>query len=415
MMPIINKSKELDKEFNKYKDIFSKPQFRHFVNYSTGLILQEKQFTINSINKLFVNEDSLRNQSSLNRFFKNSPWDEKALSIKRLRQLNNATARTKKTGFIILDDSCLPKTGSHMEAVGSHWSASENKTVFGHNMVSLHYTDEEKQYPLLPAIYRKREHCKKDTFKTKIDIAIELITDAVKQGLVKAKTCLFDAWYLSKKLIDHIVSLGLIWITRVSSKRNFLYNQDYTSIKTFITFDLKREQLTTETKINNEQRYFSYSIITTLSKIGKVKLLFVCDDPQDKTKKIICLATDKIELSDEQIIKRYLLRSTIDSFYRDAKQFLGLGGYMVRHVKGVVRHLHLVFFAYSLLETLRLKKSIISWLKDKINTVAKLCQFACLCYGRQVRNIFIRNLIKWSHSLFRRNVPIYKVLTMLRV
>lgn len=408
MMPIINKSKELDKEFNKYKDIFSKPQFRHFVSYSTGLILQEKQFTINSINKLFVNEDAIRNQSSLNRFFKNSPWDEKALSIKRLRQLNNnPTTRTKETGFIILDDSCLPKTGSHMEAVGSHWSASENKTVFGHNMVSLRYTDQEKQYPLLPAFYRKKEHCKKHTFKTKIDIAVELITDAVKQGLAKAKTCLFDAWYLSKKLIDHIVSLGLSWITRVSNKRNFLYNQDYTSIKTFITFDLKREQLATETKINDEQRYFSYSIITTLSKTGKVKLVFVCDDPQDKTKEISCLATNKIELSDEQIIRRYLLRSTIDSFYRDAKQFLGLGGYMVRHVKGVVRHLHLVFFAYSLLETLRLKKSIISWLKDKINTIAKLCQF--------VRNIFVRNLLKWSYSLFRRNVPIYKVLTMLRL
>lgn len=185
MIPIINNSKELDIEFNKYKDIFSKPQFRHFSSYCTGLILQEKQFTINSINKLFINEDFQRNQSSLNRFFKNSPWDEEAFSIKRLRQLNNdAKTRTKETGYLILDDSCLPKTGSHMEAIGSHWSASENKTVFGHNMVSLHYIDEDKEYPLLPAFYRKKEHSKKDTFKTKIDIAIGLLTDAVKKGLL---------------------------------------------------------------------------------------------------------------------------------------------------------------------------------------------------------------------------------------
>lgn len=408
MIPIINNSKELNVEFDKYKDIFSKPQFRHFSSYCTGLILQEKQFTINSINKLFVDEDNSRDQSSLNRFFKDSPWDEKALSIKRLRQLNsNAKTKTKESGYLILDDSCLPKTGFHMEAVGTHWSASENKTVFGHNMVSLHYIDEEKEYPLLPAFYRKKEHCKKDTFKTKIDIAMGLISDGVKGGLVKAKTCLFDAWYLSKKLVGHIVSLGLNWITRVSSKRNFLYNQDYNSIHSFITFDLQRSQLKTQTKISDDKSYYSYSFITTLSKIGTVKLVFVCDDPEDKTKDIICLSTNQTGLFDEQIIRRYLLRSRIDSFYRDAKQFLGLGGYMVRHVKGVVRHLHLVFFAYSLLETLRLKKNSVSWLKDKINTVAKLCQF--------VRNIFIRNLIKWSHSLFRRKVPIYKVLAMLNL
>lgn len=408
MIPIINNCRELGEEFNKYKDIFSRPQFRHFSSYCTGLILQEKQFTINSINKLFVNEDSRKDQSSLNRFFKNSPWDEEALSVKRLRQLNsNTKTKTKESGYLIIDDTCLPKTGSHMEAVGSHWSASENKTVFGHNMVSLHYIDEDKEYPLIPAFYRKKEHCKKDTFKTKIDIAIELITDAVEKGLVKAKTCLFDAWYLSKELIGHILSLGLNWITRVSSKRNFLYSQNYTSIHSFITFDLQRSQLNTQTKISDDRSYYSYSIITMLSKIGRVKLVFVCEDPEDKTKEIVCLSTNQIALSDEQIIKRYLLRSRIDSFYRDAKQFLGLGGYMVRHVKGVVRHLHLVFFAYSLLETLRLRKNVISWLKDKINTIAKLCQF--------VRNIFIRNLLKWSHSLFRRKVPIYKVLAMLNL
>jgi len=408
MMPIINRCNELDKEFNKYKDVFSKPQFRHFSSYCTGLVLQEKQFTINSINKLFVNEDSVRDQSSLNRFFKNSPWDEEALSINRLRQLNsNARTRTKESGYIILDDTCLPKTGSHMEYAGRHWSTSENRTVFGHNMVSLHYIDEDKQYPLLPAFYRKKQHCQKTTFKTKIDIAIKLLTDAVKKGLIKAKTCLFDGWYMSKRVTEHLAGLGLNWITRVDSKRLFLYNQEYSSVHSFITFDLKPNQLKNQITLGTDKTCFSHSMITKLSKIGKVKLVFVCDDPQDKTTEILCLASSQIELSDEQIIKRYHLRCSIDSFYRDAKQFLGLGGYMVRHVKGVVRHLHLVFFAYSLLETLRLRKNIISWLKDKINTIAKLCQF--------VRNIFITNLIKWSYSLFRRKVPIYKVLAMLKV
>lgn len=408
MIPIINNCKELDKEFHKYKDVFSKPQLRHFTNYCTGLVLQEKHFTINSINKLFVSENSTKDQSSLNRFLKNSPWSESALSIKRLRQLNNSSkTRTKESGYIILDDSSIPKTGSHMEAAGLHWSASENRAIFGHNMVSLHYADDDKEYPLLPQLYRKKEHYKKAIFKTKIDMATELLTDAVKKGLVKAKTCLFDSWYLSKKLVTHILSLGLNWITRVSKQRSFRYNNQYTNLYGYMTFDLKRNQLKTKTGISKNENYFSYSFIANLSKIGKVKLVFASENPQDKTIPIVCLASNQVELSDEQIITRYLLRTKIDSFYRDAKQFLGLGGYMVRHVKGVVRHLHLVFFAYSLLETLRLRKNIMSWLKDRITTIGKVCQF--------VRNIFTKNLIKWAHSLFRRKVPVYKVLAMLKI
>ena len=40
----------------------------------------------------------------------------------------------------------------------------------------------------------------------------------------------------------------------------------------------------------------------------------------------------------------------IEGFHRDAKQTLGLEDYQVRKIKGVKRHIAMVFFAYVLLQ-----------------------------------------------------------------
>ena len=86
LLPIINnRPKAILEELENYKDVFSKPQFSHFSNYVTGLILEDKQFTINSISSLF--EDA-KDQSLLNRFFLSNAWDEEELTLARVKRLD---------------------------------------------------------------------------------------------------------------------------------------------------------------------------------------------------------------------------------------------------------------------------------------------------------------------------------------
>ena len=64
-----------------------------------------------------------------------------------------------------------------------------------------------------------------------------------------------------------------------------------------------------------------------------------------------------------------------EGFYRDSKQVLDLGKYMMRNLAGVVRHLHLEFLAYTILETLILKgNSLFDWLKDKVLSTGERCK-----------------------------------------
>jgi hypothetical protein len=48
----------------------------------------------------------------------------------------------------------------------------------------------------------------------------------------------------------------------------------------------------------------------------------------------------------KRILQTYAMRWSIEGFHRDAKQSLGLDEYQVRKIKGVRRHIAMVFFAY---------------------------------------------------------------------
>ena len=84
------------------------------------------------MNKLFLEN---KDQSSLNRFLAESPWDVDELTTKRMKVIDqNPKTRTKEEGVIILDDTVNPKTGKKMEGVGWHHynnPSNDKKFTFG--------------------------------------------------------------------------------------------------------------------------------------------------------------------------------------------------------------------------------------------------------------------------------------------
>ncbi|PZO45736.1 MAG: hypothetical protein DCF14_24630, partial [Phormidesmis priestleyi] len=61
------------------------------------------------------------------------------------------------------------------------------------------------------------------------------------------------------------------------------------------------------------------------------------------------LVTNRTDWSAKQTLSMYLQRWTIETFYRDGKQLLGLDQYRVRAMSAMQSHWCLVFVAYSLL------------------------------------------------------------------
>jgi len=64
---------------------------------------------------------------------------------------------------------------------------------------------------------------------------------------------------------------------------------------------------------------------------------------------ILGLVTDDPKLSASQMIRTYDNRWSIEVFFKDTKQLLGLGQYQNLSIEAAVTHLHLVCLAYALL------------------------------------------------------------------
>jgi len=138
--------------------------------------------------------------------------------------------RWKKRGIGIIDDTIIEKTGKHIEGTGKFFDHGKGRFVWGHSIVSLHFADHKTSYALDYRHYVKKGE---PGFRTKIELAKDLITEGIEKMQLPAFTFIGDAWYLYKDLVDHIESYKRLWIFASKSDRLVLVNRRYMRISEY--------------------------------------------------------------------------------------------------------------------------------------------------------------------------------------
>jgi len=146
MFPIVELP-EIVKHYTPwFAPVFSDEALIQFQRYITGLIVSENK-TIEGINRLMVYES--RNQSSLNRLLTATPYSERMLNQQRLALLAGLPdTRLKKKGVLSIDDTHLTHYGANFEKIANLWDPVERRYTWAHNLVTLHYSDEQTDYPV---------------------------------------------------------------------------------------------------------------------------------------------------------------------------------------------------------------------------------------------------------------------------
>ena len=130
-----------------FKDVFSPEALIEFERYISGLIVSENK-TVDGINRLFIHES--RNQSSLNRLLTESPYSLEALNQARLAVLASLPGtQMKPKGVFSVDDTLLTHYGQDFEQIAKLWDHVSGSYVWAHNLVTIHYSDDETDYPVL--------------------------------------------------------------------------------------------------------------------------------------------------------------------------------------------------------------------------------------------------------------------------
>jgi SRSO17 transposase len=388
-------------------------QVENAMRYLTGLIAMPERKNVSSINRSFV---EYRNQASMNNFITDSTWDDEEFHRSVIQMVKDEIAKQGiKHGTLIVDDTFLEKTGEEIEGVGWYWDHSQNKSILAHNLVSTHYVTGRFHIPLDLEIYVKRKDCTdKKEFRTKVEIAKELVEKAVGYGL-PIDVVVFDSWYMSETLTTCIKEKGIeAYVSEEKGDRIML--SDDSKTETNLSEWAKTipresfEPVEVRTAILAEKKTF-YAFCTSVRMKHldgtKVKLVVSYKDKDlDAGKEGPSFYVTNMRFwESKKILQTQAMRWPIEGFHRDAKQSLGLEDYQVRKIKGIKRHIAMVFFAYVLLQLGSGFDRIMENIKANLRTIGSRCRLA----GTEVLSSLIRFVVKMAH----RDMDARKIMDLL--
>ena len=361
-LPIIEIPKELRKSLEIYRDIFTKPQFSHFKNLITGLIVSDNK-TIQEINDCFGE----KNQSSLNRFMTCSDWDEKEVEQVRMNQIKR---KNLSKGFMIVDPTMLHKTGKHMEKANYHYSGTTKEKEWGHLLVNSLFCNEEISFPINADFYlRKEDADHKHKFKTSREICMEHVDYAIKNKL-PVEVVLIDSGLYADYVLKHIINKQLKFVAGINITTKISVNQEKKiSIREYLS--ILENKNYKKFKINGGI-YFLHSIELYLRRVGKVRLLISYKKGDEKV--IKTYVTNILNKTDEELMNILLKRWNVETLHRDSKQHLGLEDYQVRKFGAIQKVVRAVLVAYTQI-ALNVEQKILKPLKRNLETIGESCRF----------------------------------------
>lgn len=409
-VPILEIPEKVSELCTSYSPLFSRPQYNQFERYITSLFVSDEA-NVQSLAEGFRISQSY---DSLHNFVSESPWDIDDVLEQTVRILKNLPDEERLTeeGILIIDDSLIEKYGKLMDLAGKLYDHSRQRYLdYAHCLVGLCWTDSRKlRYPLKFDVYRKKEDYSDEDileFKTKIQMAQEMIDWAVKQG-IPFKCVIFDSWYFCKELCDHLESLGKDWISMSKSDRKLKYKgRKYTCVT--YSQELNPEELRTVQVKGKDYNVQSVQAVFECLKRNNTtcRLVVSYERTENGYNEPVYLVSNNKELRPEDLINAYKLRWSIETFFRDAKTELGFGDYQMRKEKGIKSHWCLVFTSAVILE-------LIKWKTCKEEGIDK----SKLSFGELKRRSFgqtLRMLIKKTIELNNANLNEEQILKILKI
>jgi hypothetical protein len=405
-----------------FQEFFSKPQYEHFKEYLTGLVLVENPAVSNISEQLVEGGD----QSSLNRFLTVAQWAEKSINEKRI-ELAKKELNLKGGGAVVIDDTKSEHYGESIYGVYNYKDWNRDGYHKAQLLINAHYVQgavdipvdyriyhraflkEEKAYleSTVKGWYESRGeaikrlvellHYQKHVLdkRTKVDLACELV-DEVEGNSLEPSVYLFDTIYTTRQMAEKVESFKRNWIGRLATNRLVLVENRWTNIMEFLG-GLPKEafrQIEMEKRNGKWKRVWAFSKVMKLKQLGYRRIVAVYDNEQRQGEPELYVTSNK-QWEAKKVLQTWENRWVIEPFHRESKQHLGYEGCQLRKERGVIRHYYFVLLAYTLLRLEGagsvLMRKVVGRL-ESIGHVAKRSAWE-----------LVRSLVLWIHKQLEQN------------
>ena len=452
-LPIITPAPAIVAHTAAFRDLFeNRCQYRHFQNYLTGLVVLSNKSMANIARCILDSAD----KTNVSRFLSEADWPDEKVNDRRVEYLLEQTKAVRKNSqdsWFVLDDTLCEHVGSLFEYVARHYNHGEDTYPLAHNLVTSHFVSGAVRFPVDWQPYRRYEeitqwekfvhqhypervipNTKKertklhkevdpellkdadfrvlhDQFRTKIALGVDLFRKAIERGL-PFDTVLFDGWYLAPDLVEEIEAQHKDWISILKKNRKLETNSFVLKDAEGKTIQIEGPHIKVEDLVPliphnafqkveiDKTSYWCFSLAVRIPGLGKVRIVISFGNA-DLTGTYATLVTNRTDWNAKTIIRVYLQRWPIETFYQDSKQLLGMNEYRMRGAEAIQKHWCLVFVAYSFLHLDCLPASSKEGIQLPIKTLGEAC--------RQQAQSLIKALILHAHQLLEQDVEVQVV------
>jgi len=263
-------------------------------------------------------------------------------------QLNSEKSSSSLPSCLICDDTTLAKTGKTIEGISRVFDHSTHSFVLGYKALFLNYFDGKSAIPLNFSLHCEQacnsekpygltsKELKNRMISTSADKShggirkSELETDKITSMLnmikqtykykIKADYLLIDSWFMCEKVLTGIKAIGdgkmdILGIWK-NGKQKVEYNGIEHTIKSLIARTERKN--TVYSKV-----YKSKYIELIVNYKGHEVKIFIVKYKNNSSPQI--LLTTNTKLTFNKAMQIYAIRWSIEVFFKEAKQHLGLG------------------------------------------------------------------------------------------
>jgi SRSO17 transposase len=328
----------IDSYCAEYKNIFKEVRnYECFKYLHLGIIAPIKRKSLPEIAKVV----SISSAQSLHHFIANSDWSVDKLRSRRLNKIKRVLAGKAIT--VVIDETGDRKKGKKTDYVARQYLGSVGKVDNGIVSVNAYGVYSDITFPLSVKVFKPKGTLKQeDKYKTKIELASEIITELIESGF-NIEMVLADSLYgessqfiqkLTEYNLDYVVAIRNnhgVWLPASQSVRALKWH------KFERTFSNQKSSTRYIREIvYGKRRAISYWEITTDPEtMPENSTSFIMTNLQGNLKKT---------LGD-----LYGMRTWVEYGFRQCKQELGWTDYRFTNFKDIEKWWEIIFCVYTMI------------------------------------------------------------------
>jgi DDE superfamily endonuclease len=304
--------------------------------YVTGLVLLDARPTQTRVTRLLPG----RCHDALNRLLRTTPWSTRALTGLLVVWIRRMGA----CGYLCLDDVVVEKAfAKRLRWAGWTYSFANKRKVYGMHIVVVLWCSADRRFriPVAFRLWRPKRSCSPHRYQTKPQLAARMLTELVAARL-PFQYLVMDTHYTAGWFTRLAGRLGVCWVGTLHPRTAVVWGgrrQPVAELAGLLRLWWRpRLGLRAAAVTVYAPSYGRLRLVVTRNRHGNYE----------------CLATGEPAADLTRVVTRKRSRWSVETIFRDTKQYAGLGACQCWTDQAMVRHVALVLVGLVVLQQLRL-------------------------------------------------------------